>query len=81
MTQTATYHLFVDKQHTFDVFHQLSNVFEPGITFTGVQEDAVLPWSIVMETPYTPTNLQKVLGEMLKTISYSHKFRLYKIIF
>jgi hypothetical protein len=75
-----TYYLFIDKefciQNVFETLQQ--DILEPGIKYTQIKEDFILPPYIVIVSIYKDQYLLKRIEEELTDIGYDKSFKILK---
>jgi hypothetical protein len=75
-----TYYLFIDKefciQNVFETLQQ--DILEPGIKYTQIKEDFILPPYIVIVSIYRDQYLLKRIEEELTDIGYDKSFKILK---
>jgi hypothetical protein len=75
-----TYYLFIDKefciQNVFETLQQ--DILEPGIKYTQIKEDFILPPYIVIVSIYKDQYLLKLIEEELTDIGYDKSFKILK---
>lgn len=80
---TITYYLFLDKELCIlNVFKTLRTnaLLEPGITYTCIEDDSILPPYIVISSIYKDQYLMVKITETLAYLGYDKEFKLLKPI-
>jgi len=77
---TITYYLFLDKEFCIqNVFENLQQaILEPGIVYTEIKEDPILPPYIVIVSIYKDKYLLDKVTEELRDMGYDKELKLLK---